>query len=334
MKTIFKWNYTLLLITGLALLAPTVSAQQDSSNGTEELILTSLPVTFFLASSLLADTAINVRNLPPRGRRLNGQANYFESRAESLAETFNAAIAVITIGKLWRDDPIFTAVRGSNIRVVEIDATKPWSSTLEGVSIAMSPRQDASWMPNSTVNAVSAATPSLFFWLSLANANRSADIIARDLMRLLPDEASQIQVNLTTLRRKLLDLQHRYEIAFLEVPDVTVFSLASELVYLTSDLGLFVDGSFYKQDIYWTEDDLVGLSNHLRNNQVAVVLHKWEPAEPILNAIESAGASLVVVETLDSGIVESGNMLAESYFLMMEANLENIRAALAATSRN
>jgi len=327
-----------LLITAQTLFIPQAMAAEKSSadgsgNSNKEItILTTLPVTYFLSSALVADTTIQVKNLPKRGRRLNGQENYFTSKkAKKLAKTFNSASAVVTIGKLWRDDPLFTAARSANIHIVEIDATKPWSSTLEGISVAMAPVQDTPWEtsgPKSSHGAKEAEnTPSVFFWLSLMNSARSAEIIAEDLMRLVPGEAPTIKANLTKLHSKLMELQRRNELAMLNAADITVFSLAPELVYLTSEQNLFVDGSFYKQDIEWTSTDTAALEKHLKENKIGVVLHKWEPAEPILNAIKAAGAKLVVIETLDAGIVKKGSMLPDSYLMLMEENLESLRAA-------
>ena len=317
-----------LAITAQILSAPGVLAADSADKSQREVtILTSLPVTYFLTSALVENTNIKVLNLPKRGRRINGQANYFESKAAKLAETFKAASAVVTIGKLWRDDPLFTAARSANIRIVEIDATKPWSNTLEGVSVARTPYQDAPWVK--TTEEQGHAKPSIFFWLSLANSARSAEIIAQDLMRLVPEQETQIKANLVGLRSKLLELLRESELELLSAPDITVFSLAPELVYLTSEQNLFVDGSFYKQDIEWTSTDTSAFEQHLKDHNIGVVLHKWEPAEPILAAIKAANARLVVIETLDAGIVKKGKLLAESYFTLMEQNLKTLRAALA-----
>src|SRR5690606_32535202 len=105
---------------------------------------------------------------------------------------FARADAVVTIGKLWLDDPLYTAARNANIRVVEIDATKPWSTTLEGVSVIAQPAEQGPWAATGTV----VREPSVYYWLSPSNAARSADIIARDLMRLAPDDAARIEENL------------------------------------------------------------------------------------------------------------------------------------------
>ena len=160
-----------------------------------------------------------------------------------------------------------------------------------------------------------------------------AEIIASDLIRLSPADQPILEQNLTLLRRELLDLKLDYELALAELPDVTVFALASEFVYLTTDMGLYVDGYFLKQDINWVEEDFAALEGYLRDNDIRVVVHKWEPDEPIQAAIQSAGARLVVLDPLDGGIVEDGRLMPQSYLELMRANLEMLHAALAAANQ-
>ena len=96
-------------------------------------------------------------------------------------------------------------------------------------------------------------------------------------MRMSPADRQTIEANLTALRQELLDLKLEYELALAELPDVTLFALAPEFVYLTTDMGLYVDGYFLKQDIDWTDADLEGLTAYLQENAIRVVVHKWEP---------------------------------------------------------
>lgn len=300
-----------------------VFAQETDTEGTS-LVLTALPVTYSLATALLQNTPVAVENLPARGRRLNGLPNYFSSSAERLQSTFEAATAVVTIGKLWSGDPLYTAARQANIHIVEIDATQPWSTSMEGIAVAQQPQQLAPW--GEAGNAEEG--DSIWFWLSLTNAVRSTDIIARDLQRLFPNSAATIQTNQLALRNQLLSMLREYELRLASASDITVFSLAPELVYLTNELGLFVDGSFFKQDIDWTEVDAQAFENYLRDNRIPVVLHKWEPDDLIKNAITAGGAELVVLETLDAGIVEDGLMAGDSYTQLMRQNLEALALAL------
>jgi ABC-type Zn uptake system ZnuABC Zn-binding protein ZnuA len=315
---------SVVVFAAIGVLAAGCLRAQDSD---ESLVLTALPVTFYLTTELANGTSIVVQNLPERGRRMNGLPNFFVSRAEQLNDTFARAEAVVTIGKIWSDDPLYTAARSANIRVVDIDATKPWSTTLEGISVALQPAERTPWLE--AVEPLDAQhEPSPFFWLSPANVARSADIIAGDLMRLVPANAASVEANLLDLRRRLLDLQRRYELALALLPDVTVFTLAPEFVYLTSDFGLYVDGAFFKQDIDWTEQDIESFSTYLADNGIRVVLHKWEPEEPIADAITRAGATLVVLDTLDAGRVEDGRLVPESFIELLDADLSRLLEAL------
>jgi len=179
----------LLGAVGLAIAASGAGADDPGGNADGDLIvLTALPVTYSIATALAAGTHVTVQNVPDNGRRMNSQQNYFTLQAPKLAEQFSHAAAVVTIGKLWQDDPLFVAVRATNIRVVDIDATKPYSDTLEGVSVAFEPRTDAPWSKNADEGT---PTPSVYFWLSASNVARAADIVGQDLMRLAPADGNE-----------------------------------------------------------------------------------------------------------------------------------------------
>ncbi len=312
---------------GLLLIALAWSAT-PSAQDAEIVVLTALPATYSVTSSLARETSIEVRNVPERGRRMNALVSLLAQRADRYAEEFERADAVVTIGKLWRDDPLFTAARMANVRVIDIDATKPWSTTLEGISVAMGPEERAPW----SEPVASERVPSLYFWLSPANGVRMAEIIAADLMRLSPPDEQTIEANLTGLREELLDLKLDYELALAELPDVTLFALAPEFVYLTTDMGLYVDGYFLKQDIDWTAADLEGLTAYLQESAIRVVVHKWEPDDRIQAAVAEAGAQLVVLDPIDAGIVEDGRLHEDSYLTLMRENLAALHGAFAAAN--
>ena len=310
-----------LVAAGLLLSALPGHAQDDGI-----LVLTALPATYSVTHALAEGTSIVVENLPERGRRMSALPNLLRQSADRYADTLARADAVVTIGKLWRDDPLFIAARSYNVRVVDIDATKPWSTTLEGISVALEPRRNAPWADAHD----SPREPSVHYWLSPANGARMAEIIASDLARLAPDDRLIVETNLAELRRELLGLKFEYELRFAELADVTVFALASEFVYLTSDMGLYVDAWFVKQDIDWTDADLAAFGAYVRDNGIGVVVHKWEPDERIAAAIEGAGARIVILDTLEGGIVEDGRLMPRSYLELIRSNLEALYQALAA----
>ncbi|HEX6994320.1 MAG TPA: zinc ABC transporter substrate-binding protein [Gammaproteobacteria bacterium] len=313
-----------LLVGASAVWSPGTAAESD-----ELLVLTALPITYSLTAALAEGTSIEVENVPEDGRPMNALVNLLTQRPERYEALFARADAVVTIGKLWLDDPLYTAARNANIRVVEIDATKPWSATLEGVSVISEPAQQGPWAAADTAP----RAPSVYYWLSPANAARSADIIARDLMRLAPGDAVRIEENLKKLRGELVDLKREYELELAALDDVTVFTLAPEFVYLLADMGLYVDGAFFKQDIDWTDGDLEAVEAYLRTHAIRVAIHKWEPEARIADAIRAAGAELVVLDPIEIGVEEDGRLAEDGYQELLRRNLDALHAALAGAQR-
>ncbi len=234
---------------------------------------------------LVEGTNIDVRLVTEEPRSMAAQTTLFTRQADRFANQFMTADAVITMGKIWAGDPLYTAVREVNIRVVDIDASKPWSHELDGVAVANSP--------------VSKMV-SPYFWLSPSNVIRVLDIIGHDLARLYPDHAGTIAANLEKQKADYLQLKNDFERRFAEVADPVVYALTDQFVYLTSDLGIFVDDYFVKQDIDWSADDYMALTDSLKDAGITVVLHQWEPSAEIGQAITAAGARLLVLDTLET----------------------------------
>ncbi len=249
------------------------------------LILTSLAPVYELAAPLVESTHIDLQLLPDSPRSMQTHQTLFVRQADRYVEPFSKADAVITIGRLWAADPFYISARQFNPRVVNIDASKPYSHELDGVAVANSP-------------ATGQTSP--YFWLSPSNIVRMLDIIGNDLVVLYPAEASTLKANLAREQDRYRAMRADAEARLLEVDDPLVYALTDEFVYLTSDLGLFVADYFVKQDIDWTEADYAQLTRTLQTQEIRVVIHKWEPAEPIAAAISAAGARLVVLDTLET----------------------------------
>ena len=284
------------------ILGAAVPAAQAQEKGV--LVLTALPATYGITSAIAEGTAIRVENIPREGRPMSALGRYLERPGEDVSALMRSADAVVTIGKLWHDDPLFAAVRAQNIRVVNIDATEPYSRTLPGVALIREPGGAAPWSDSGASEPASAA-PSIYFWLSPSNGARVAEIVAHDLALLSPQDADRVMQNLASYRRKLFAIKRSYEEKLAALENVTVFALTPDFAYLTSDVGLFVDGYFVKQDIDWTAADLAAFRKYLSDRKLRVVLHKWEPSEPIRKAVQEAGAQLVVLRTAETGVYEA-----------------------------
>jgi len=296
----------------------------------EVLVLTALPATYSIATSLAEDTSIRVVNVPIDGRPMSTQARFFERAPTEVTNQLRRADAVITIGKLWREDPLYAAARAQNIRVVNIDATEPVSRTLTGVALTREPEARAPWeAPPASNENVGTTRASTFFWLGPSNTERAAEIVAHDLARLSPKDANTIAQNLAMYRRILFELQQSYEARLAELDDVTVFSLSPDFVYLTADLGLLVDGYFLKQEIEWTPADFEAFTSHLKSRGIRVVIHKRDPGGAVRKAIGAAGAKLVVLRTAETFSTEAPRPSREqSYIQDLETNLRALHAAL------
>jgi hypothetical protein len=171
--------------------AASLAQSAVAAEAAQPLVLTGTQATYSLTVALTAGTPIQVQNVPADGRQLALLKDYIERRAESLAPTFAAATAVVTLTNALPGDPLYRFARDANIRIVDIEAGVPWSLDAPGVALADAPSSNVGWGGD---NAETAVAP--YFWLSLSNSIRMGDIIARDLEALFPDSAATIAANL------------------------------------------------------------------------------------------------------------------------------------------
>jgi ABC-type Zn uptake system ZnuABC Zn-binding protein ZnuA len=307
-----------------AALAAPLGDSVRAADAPEALVLTGTQATYSLTVALTSGTPVRVQNVPPDGRQLALLKDYISRRMDALAPTFASATAVVTLTNALPGDPLYRFARDANIRIVDIEAGVPWSLDAPGVALADMPTSNVAW-GSDTDTADTVVAP--YFWLSISNAIRMGDIIAHDLEALFPDSAATIATNLEVLKRSLLTLRGDYQNRLIESGADVVFALTGDFVYLTNDMGLFVDGYFIKQDVRWTEGDLAMLTAHLRDNAIKVVIHKWQPSEAIQNAVRAAGAELVVLDAGDPGVVVDRALAADGLQQILRTNLEAIVAA-------
>jgi ABC-type Zn uptake system ZnuABC Zn-binding protein ZnuA len=287
------------------------------------LVLTGTQATYSLAVALTAGTPIRVQNVPADGRQLAQLKDYVARRMDSLEPTFAAATAVVSLTNALPGDPLYRFAREANIRIVDIEAGIPWSLDAPGVALADTPSSNVAW--GSDTDSGEGVAP--YFWLSVSNAIRMGDLIARDLEALFPEHGEKIAANLEALKRSLLELRGDYQDRLIAGGADVVFALTGDFVYLTNDMGLYVDGYFIKQDVRWTAADLAALTKHLRDNAIEVVIHKWQPSEPIQDAVRAAGAKLVVLDAGDPGVVVDRALAPDGLQQVLRRNLDAIVVA-------
>jgi ABC-type Zn uptake system ZnuABC Zn-binding protein ZnuA len=289
---------------------------------TDTLVLTSLQSTYSLTSALAMDTSIRVENAPMDGTRMAAQERaLFDADLDDL---FSSADAVVTIARVWREDRLYQAARARNIRIVPSDAARPWDDSAAPVGLRKRPCSEMRGVDNDQCT----EEISPFVWLSIANGVRMAENIAADLTRLAPEDAKKIQMNLAELIGRLRALKSEYDNRFVLLPDPRVFALTDEFVYLFGEMGIFVDGTFTKEDVRWTEDDLQAFENYLTASGPTVVVHKWEPSQPILDVITRAGGKLVILDPGDPGLEVDGRLASDGYHTILRSNFDALLAAL------
>jgi len=243
-------------------------------------VLTTLPVTHSLATTLLDGTSVQLKRAAPANLPASRQPSYFSSRGgESLANAAQQADAVIGVRSIWRDDPLYPMARRSNIRIVEIDAARPVDGALPGIAV--------------TGDDAYGAYP----WLNPTNLGRMADVVANDLERLSPADKAKIQGNLAGLKRKLLELTASSQTQLAEVDNLTVVSLSERLGYLASGLNLDVVEQALPAEGKWDAAALKALGENLKSQDVALVLDHRQPEPAVAEVIKAAGARLVVVDS-------------------------------------
>ncbi len=242
-------------------------------------VLTTLPVTHSLASTLLDGTSVQLQRAAPANLPASRQPSYFSGRGgASLHKAASKADAVIGVRSIWRDDPLYPMARRSNIRIVEIDAARPVDGALPGIAV----KGDEAF----------AAYP----WLNPTNLGRMADVVANDLERLSPADKAKIQGNLAGLKRQMLELTASSQTRLAEVDNLTVVSLSERLGYLASGLNLDVVEQPLPADDKWDEATLKALGENLKAQDVALVLHHRQPDAKVAEVITASGAKLLVVD--------------------------------------
>ncbi len=311
-------NRVVLLLALLFSASP--SSAIDVADGLK--VVTGTQATYSIARALLEDTSIETVNVPEDGRRFNSLKDYIERRTSRFEPLFKSADAVVAVTNALPADPLYRFAREANINLVYIDAAQPWSLSSPGVALVEQQSTNVAWATDDTSRETVSDAP--YFWLSLTNAIRMTDIVGVDLARTFPEFAELILSNRDALKVELLALYREFQNQLLDVADISVFALANEFVYLTNDMGLYVDGYFLKQDIDWTDEDLDRLTAHLQSREIKVVLHKWEPSEAIQGAVQAAGAELVVLDTADPGLTVDRKLVTDGYQQILRGNLEKI----------
>lgn len=310
-----KIIFTLILIFFMALFS--TGAYADSVTKKEAIILTSLQATYSITSILCNNTNLKVVHIFPKGVKMSSQKNYFKNNKKRLAKILKNAQAVISLRSAWAGDPIFPYARMQNIHVIEIDATMPFDHKKSGVPLLKSPP-----------NEYKSSSSSNLLWLSLSNASIMADIISEDLRRLSPKDDKVIQKNLKKLKQDIFKLRTKYELRFAQLESLDIIAMTDDFIYLTENFNIYVAKYFLKPEIMWTDEDLKDFKQSIIDNDIKVVINKWEPKKEIVDIFKQTGTKLVVLNSMDPVYNDDDGINKEDYLGIMTKNLSALAEAL------
>ena len=271
----------------------------------ENIVITSIQPLYSLTSYLTKGTDIKVYT--PFGSDISMTMSKEAIREEG----FNLAVAkkaqaVVDIARIWPEDVIYGKARMNKINIVEIDASHPYDEKMTTLFFS-----DYS---NGKVNP--------YIWTGSKNLVRMINIIARDLIRLYPQNKAKIEKNITKFTADLLKIENEANEKLLAVGEAEVISLSENLQYFLNDMNIYTE---------YVDYDSVNAQNIVKlikdKGIKVVVSDRWLKKDAI-KALKDAGGEFVVINTLDIPVDKDGKMDPDAILKTFKENVDNLIEAL------
>ena len=271
----------------------------------ENIVITSIQPLYSLTSYLTKGTDIKVYT--PFGSDISMTMSKEAIREEG----FNLAIAkkaqaVVDIARIWPEDVIYGKARMTKINIVEIDASHPYDEKMTTLFFS-----DYS---NGKVNP--------YIWTGSKNLVRMVNIIARDLIRLYPNNKAKIEKNITKFTADLLKIENEANEKLLAVGEAEVISLSENLQYFLNDMNIYTE---------YVDYDSVNAQNIVKlikdKGIKVIVSDRWLKKDAI-KALKEAGGEFVIINTLDIPMDKDGKMDPEAILKAFKENTDNLIEAL------
>ena len=271
----------------------------------ENIVITSIQPLYSLTSYLTKGTDIKVYS--PFG----SDVSMTMSKDSIREEGFDLAIAkkaqaVVDIAKVWPEDVIYGKARMNKINIVEIDASHPYDEKMTTLFFS-----DYS---NGKVNP--------YIWTGSKNLVRMVNIIARDLIKLYPQNKAKIEKNITKFTADLLKIENEANEKLLAVGEAEVISLSENLQYFLNDMNIYTE---------YVDYDSVNAQNIVKlikdKGIKVIVSDRWLKKDAI-KALKEAGGEFVIINTLDIPMDKDGKMDPEAILKAFKENTDNLIEAL------
>ena len=271
----------------------------------ENIVITSIQPLYSLTSYLTKGTDIKVYT--PFGSDISMTMSKEAIREEG----FNLAVAkkaqaVVDIARIWPEDVIYGKARMNKINIVEIDASHPYDEKMTTLFFS-----DYS---NGKVNP--------YIWTGSKNLVRMVNIIARDLIKLYPNNKAKIEKNITKFTADLLKIENEANEKLLAVGEAEVISLSENLQYFLNDMNIYTE---------YVDYDSVNAQNIVKlikdKGIKVIVSDRWLKKDAI-KALKEAGGEFVIINTLDIPMDKDGKMDPEAILKAFKENTDNLIEAL------
>lgn len=271
----------------------------------ENIVITSIQPLYSLTSYLTKGTDIKVYT--PFGSDISMTMSKESIREEGFDLSIaKKAQAVVDIARIWPEDVIYGKARMNKINIVEIDASHPYDEKMTTLFFS-----DYS---NGKVNP--------YIWTGSKNLVRMVNIIARDLIRLYPQNKAKIEKNITKFTTDLLKIENEANEKLLSVGDAEVISLSENLQYFLNDMNIYTE---------YVDYDSVNAQNIVKlikdKGMKVVVSDRWLKKDAI-KALKDAGGEFVVINTLDIPVDKDGKMDPDAILKTFKENVDNLIEAL------
>ena len=271
----------------------------------ENIVITSIQPLYSLTSYLTKGTDIKVYT--PFGSDISMTMSKEAIREEG----FNLAVAkkaqaVVDIARIWPEDVIYVKARMNKINIVEIDASHPYDEKMTTLFFS-----DYS---NGKVNP--------YIWTGSKNLVRMVNIIARDLIKLYPQNKAKIEKNITKFTADLLKIENEANEKLLAVGESEVISLSENLQYFLNDMNI------YTEYVDYDSVNAQNIAKLIKDKGIKVIVSDRWLKKDAIKALKEAGGEFVIINTLDIPMDKDGKMDPEAILKAFKENTDNLIEAL------
>ena len=304
----------------------TINSSCDKNDSTEKIynckqnkitIATGIGAIQSLAERLTNGTDIEIIPAFPSNELISNQKVLINGN--KLNPKLNPAktTACITLRSCSPDSQVFNYLRSKNIKIIEIDCAAPAEANRRNASLIEFPQgnsfsQNKKYYQN--------------IWLGPSNIMRILDIIAEDLSRIVPENKERISHNLRKTKKEISIIIAKFQKAFSQFNNTDIITLSDDFAYLANDFELFTTDTFTDDGRAWSENKLSALRNSIIDNDVKVIIHKWQPDQSVIAAIKAVNAQLIVLDPVNQTVITDNTLLQ-----ILEGNLEKLHKSFTAS---